>query len=111
MVGTTKRCLRKVLGRLQPSDEKLATTLVNIEAALNSRPTIQNTEDGLTPAHFLCGERLTALQSGKETQMEINLTKSHEKTQKMADDFWKRWEKEYVLELRNLHEDPHPKKR
>jgi hypothetical protein len=66
MVGTTKRCLRKVLGRTQATDEELATTLVNIEAALNSRPVTQDTEDALTPAHFLCGERLTAVPSGIE---------------------------------------------
>jgi hypothetical protein len=29
----------------------------------------------------------------------------------MADDFWKRWEKENLLELRNLHEFSQPKKR
>jgi hypothetical protein len=36
--------------------------------------------------------------------MERNLTKAHRRTQIMADDFWKRWVKEYTLELRNLHE-------
>ena len=53
MVGTTKRCLRKVLEQSQATDEELATTLVNIEAALNSRPITQDTEDAITPAHFL----------------------------------------------------------
>jgi hypothetical protein len=43
--------------------------------------------------------------------MERNLTKAHKRTQKMADDFWKRWEKEYVLELRKLHEVSQPKER
>jgi hypothetical protein len=105
MVGTTKRCLRKVLGRSQATDEELATTFVNIEAALNSRPITQTTEDALTPVHFICGERPTALPSGTEPQIERILTKAHQRTQKLADDFWKRWEKEYVLELRNFHED------
>ena len=111
MVGTTKRCLRKVLGRSQATDEELATTLVNIEAALNSRPITQDTDDALTPAHFLCGERLTALPSGTEPQIERNLTKAHQRTQKLADDFWKRWEKEYLLDLRNFHEVSQPNKR
>jgi hypothetical protein len=82
-----------VLGWSQATDEELSTTLVNIEAALNSRPVTQNTEDALTPAQFLCGERLTALPSGKEPQMERNLSKAQQMTQKLADDFWKRWEK------------------
>jgi hypothetical protein len=81
MVGTTKICLRKVLGRFQTSDEKLANTLVNIEAALNSRPITQDTEEALTPAHFLCGERLTALHSGTEPQKDRNFTKAHQRTQ------------------------------
>jgi hypothetical protein len=54
----------------------LATTLVNIEAALNSRPITQNTEDALTTAHFLCGEILTALPSGTGPQIEKNLRKA-----------------------------------
>jgi len=108
MVGTTKRCLRKVLGRSQATDEELATAVVNIEAALNSRPITQDTEDALTPAHFLCGAKLTALPSGIEPQTEGNLTKTHQRTRKMADDFWRR-EKEYLLQLRNFHEISQPK--
>jgi hypothetical protein len=68
MIGTTKRCLRKVLGRLQGTDEELASTLVSIEAALNSRPIIQDVEDALTRAHFLCGAKLTTLPSTTEPQ-------------------------------------------
>jgi hypothetical protein len=79
MVGTIKRCLRKVLGQSQATDEELATTLVNIEAALNSRPITQD-EDALTPAHFLCGKKLTALPSGTEPQTDGNLTKTHKRT-------------------------------
>jgi hypothetical protein len=52
MVGTTKRCIRRVLGQSQATDEQLATNLVNIEAALNSRPITQD-EDAVALAHFL----------------------------------------------------------
>jgi hypothetical protein len=38
-------------------------------------PITQDIENALTPAHFLCGERLTALLSGTEPQMG---KKSHE---------------------------------
>ena len=108
MVGTKKRFLRKVLGRSQATDEELATSLVNIEAALNSRPITQNTEDALTPAHFLCSEKLTAVLSGTEPKMERNLTKAHHRTKKLEDDFWKCWE--YLLELRKFHEVSQPNK-
>jgi hypothetical protein len=97
MVGTTKRCLRKVLGRSQATNEELATILVSIEAALNSRPITQDIEDALTPAHFLCGAKLTTLPSTIEPQMEDNPSKTHQRTKRMADDFWRRWEKEYLM--------------
>jgi len=111
MIGTTKRCLRKVLGRSQATDEELATTLVSIEAALNSRPITQDTEDALTPAHFLCGAKLTTLPSTTEPQRECNLKKTHQRTKRMADDFWRRWEKEYLMELRSFHLISQPKGR
>jgi hypothetical protein len=34
MVGTTKRCLRKVLGKTLATEEELGTILINIEAVL-----------------------------------------------------------------------------
>jgi hypothetical protein len=90
MIGTTKRCLRKVLGRFQVSEEGLNTTLVAVEAAINSRPIVQAEDEAgaLTPAHFLIGERLTAIPSGPEH----------------ADDFWRQWQREYLTTLRSFHE-------
>ena len=111
MIGNTKRCLRKALGQSQATDEELATTLVSIEAALNSRPITQDTEDALTPAHFLCGAKLTTLPSTTEPQTEGNLKKTHQRTKRMADDFWRRWEKEYLMELRSFHVISQPKGR
>jgi hypothetical protein len=68
MVATTKRCLRKVLGRSQVDTEGLQIILVGIETALNSRPITQDDEnETLTPAHFLTGGRLTTIPQGPET--------------------------------------------
>ena len=67
MVGTTKSCIRKVLGKRQVNDEKLNTILTNIEAAINSRLLTQ--DDGpetLTPAHFLHGGRLNTIPTGPD---------------------------------------------
>ena len=72
-----KRCLRKVLGRFQVSEEGLNTVLVTIEAAINSRPIVQG-EDGsgaLTPAHFLVWKRLTVIPTGAEPETNGSLTK------------------------------------
>jgi hypothetical protein len=53
------------LGRFQVSEEGLNTILVAIEAAINSRPIVKAEDEAgaLTPAHFLIGERLTAIPS------------------------------------------------
>jgi hypothetical protein len=106
MIGTTKRCLRKVLGRFQVAEEGLNTTLVAIEAAINSRPIAQAEDEAgaLTPAHFLTGERLTVIPSGPEPGTNGNLTKEFRMRQKHADDFWRRWQKEYLTTLRSFHE-------
>jgi len=87
MIGTTKRCLRKILGQSQATDEELDATLVSIEAALNSRSITQDTEDALTPAHFLCGAKLTTLSSTTEPQTEGNLKKTHQRTKEWPTTF------------------------
>jgi len=102
MIDTTKRCLRKVLARSQATDEELATTLVRIEAALNSKPITQDTDDGLTPAHYPCGAKLPTLPSTTEAQREGNFKKTHQRSKRMADDFWRRGEEEYFMELRSF---------
>jgi len=103
MIGTTKRCLRKVLGKTLATDKELSTTLTNVEAVLNSRPITQDAEDALTPAYFLCGAKLTALPSTIMPTGNENLKKTHQRTTKMANDFWRRWEKEYLMELKSFH--------
>jgi len=82
-----KKMHTKCVGRSQSTDEVLATILVNIKAALNSRPIIQNTEEALSPAHFLSGEKRKAIISGTEPQIERNPAKAHQWTQKLSNDF------------------------
>ena len=109
MIGTTKSCLRKVLGKTLATDEELNTTLINVEAVLNSRHITQDAEDALTPAHFLCGAKLTALPSTMMPTSNENLKRIHQRTTKMANDFWRRWENEYLMELKSFHVLSQPK--
>ena len=93
MVGTMKR-LRKVLGQSRLTEEQLNTTLVSIEAAVNSRPITQGDDStALTTAHFLIGEGLTTIPIGAEPIVKPNLAKELQIKQKLSDDFWKRWTK------------------
>ena len=77
MVATTKRCLRKVLGRAQVDEGELQAILVGIEATLNSRVNIQTYDNEiLTPAHLLTGGKLTTIPLGPEPVRTENLTRS-----------------------------------
>ena len=77
MVGTVKRCLRKVLGSGRLTYE-LQPILVEIEATLNSRPIIYEYDEVgyefLTPAHLIYGRRLTILPE-VTSEEDINDTK------------------------------------
>jgi hypothetical protein len=112
MVGSTKQCLRKVLGHSTIYEEGLRTFLISIEAALNSRPLTQDedNDDVLTPAHFLVEERLTALPTGPEPPRGVPASEFRLR-QQLADDFWKRWSKEYLVQLRSFHQVRRPRGR
>jgi len=83
--------------------EQLNTTLLSIEAEVNSRPLTQDEgSTAVTPAHFLIGEGFTKLPKGPEPTARQSLAKELNLKQKLGDDFWKRWKKDYLLELRSL---------
>jgi hypothetical protein len=103
-----KRCLKKVLGWSRIAEEQMTTTLVRTEAAVNSRPITQGENSAaLTPAQFLI-RGLATLPTGEEPTARQNLAKELSLKQKLSDDFWKYWKKQYMLELRNFHEIQSP---
>lgn len=59
LIGTAKRCLRKVLGNARLNADEMLTVLMELEATLNSRPlTYDYDELGaemLTPSHLILG--------------------------------------------------------
>ena len=65
MIRSTKRCLRKVVGRAKFSYDEMHTAIVEIEAIVNSRPLAyihpDDLEQALTPSHLLVGRRLLSL--------------------------------------------------
>jgi len=98
----------KYWGSQDSAKNRLNTTLISIEAAVNSRPITQGEDSAaLTPAHFLIGEGLTTIPTGPEPTASQSLAKELRLKQKLSDDFWK-WTKEYLLELRNFHEVQRP---
>ena len=63
LIGLTKSCLKKILGRAHINLLTLQTLAVEIEATLNDRPLTYVSSDPvpLTPADLLYGRRLTSL--------------------------------------------------
>ena len=65
MVRSTKRCLCKMVGRANFTQDELLTAVVEIEAVINSRPisyvSSADFEEPLTPSHLVVGRRLLNL--------------------------------------------------
>ena len=117
LVCSTKRCLRKMIGKTKLRHDKLLTLLVEeVEAIVNSRPLTfvspNDLEELLTPSHVLTGRRLLSLPDNRDYEQETDktFTTSSETLNKrmvlmnrLLQLFWKRWRSEYLLELCKAH--------
>ena len=115
MVRMTKRCLRKMIGRAKLTFEELSTIVIEVEGVINSRPLTYLSPDDfdqpLTPAHLLCGRRLLSLPDTiycKDIEDAYEMTPKHMTKRltylnRILNDFWKRWQTEYLSELRDAH--------
>ena len=124
LIKSTKRCLRKVVGTARLSYDEMHTAVVEIEAIINSRPLSYIHSDDLelplTPSHLLVGRRLLSLPDHLtylELEDDGDFELSTESLQRRAkhlssilNHFWKRWSREYLLELRDAHRQRGPKK-
>ena len=117
LVRSTKRCLRKLIGRAQLSFDELVTTLAEIESVINSRPltyvSAGDMEEPLTPSHLIVGRRILSLPDhlshlddiGDE-EFALNpaqLTRRMKHLANILNHFWDRWRSEYLSELREVH--------
>ena len=117
MVRSTKRCLRKAIGSRRLTYEELNTVLVEVEAVLNSRPITyvyeNDVEEPLTPSHLFCGRRLLSRDhDGGDVEVpddesfdithEAAVTQMKKETA-VVEHFWRRWHKEYLVDLRESH--------
>ena len=117
MVKSTKRCLRKIVGQARFSFDEMHTALVEIEGIINSRPisylSSDDVEEPLTPSHLLVGRRILNLPDhlnyhaeDGDDEFEITdetLQRRAKHLSSVLNHFWKRWSKEYLLELRDAH--------
>ncbi|XP_055589930.1 uncharacterized protein LOC129742106 [Uranotaenia lowii] len=103
-VKSVKSSLKKVIGLRQLSFEDFTTLLVQISAALNSRPLTPLTDDpsdidALTPAHFLIGSRMTDLPDKDIRHVPTNRLTHYQQRQQLFQHYWHRWSREYLTEL------------
>ena len=105
VIRSTKRCLRKVVGRAKFSYDEMHTAIVEIEAIINSRPLAylhpDDLEQPLTPSHLLVGRRLlslpdhlTYLEPEDDEDFEL-ATEAFQRRAKhlnsVLNHFWRRW--------------------
>ncbi|CAK1584895.1 unnamed protein product [Parnassius mnemosyne] len=103
-VKCIKYHLVRVLGNCNVTYEELNTTLIQIEAILNSRPLTPlstNPEDllPLTPGHFLIGRPLTSLPTPDYKDHSVSSLTRFQRIEQLRQHFWARWSKEYISEL------------
>ena len=116
MIRSTKRCLKKVIGRAKLDYDELITVVTEVEMIINSRPlsyvTADDLEEPLTPAHLLMGKRTMSLPDslccGQDLDDDIQvsvpvLNKRMRHLNSILNHFWGRWRGEYLLELREAH--------
>ena len=117
MVRSTKRCLKKLIGRSHISLDELTTALAEIEAVLNSRPlsyvSSEDLDEPITPSHLVLGRRLLSLPDNLDylcdpDDEEFTLDKNQVTSRvrhlnSLLNHFWKRWRTEYLSCLREVH--------
>ena len=112
MVKSAKRCLKKVIGKQLLYDE-LLTLVIEVEAVLNSRPlsyiSTEDLEEPLTPSHLMTGHRILSLpdptipEEPDYNPSPKDLTRRMEHLIQACANFWRRWKREYLQELREHH--------
>ncbi|GBO22435.1 hypothetical protein AVEN_81875-1 [Araneus ventricosus] len=89
---------------IKPRRGRQKSTLIVIEACLNSRPLCPISEDPseqsvLTPGHFIIGTALTTRPEENLLDEKISSLKRWKLTQQLFQSFWKRWSSEYITSL------------
>ena len=110
LVKSVKFSLKKCIRNARLNYDELSTVLVEVEAALNSRPltyVFDEMEEPLTPSHLIVGRRILSVPSKSSSdevgQTEETLTRRAKFLQRILDHFWNRWRSEYLTQLREYH--------
>ena len=94
--------------------KELTTVTSEVEAVVNSQPLTyiygDEVEEVLTPSYLYCGRRLLDEQNNEsldeditEINTEENSAKRWRHMNKIIERFWRKWQKEYLINLRESH--------
>ena len=117
LVGMVKKCLRKSLGKVTLTLSQLQTVVKEVEAVLNTRPLTYVDDDvnnfvSLTPAHLNGMSASTGVPEMDKPEQDINygqlssrdaLLSRWKSGQEHLNHFWRLWEQDYLLSLREAH--------
>lgn len=100
-VKSMKHHLKRAIGEAALTFEELATTLYQIEAAVNSRPlcpmsTDTNDTEALTPSHFLMNSAATIVPDENLSEAKLNWLSRWQLVQRIHQQFWQKWQNEYL---------------
>lgn len=103
-IKAAKYHVKRVMGNSHLSFEELGTLFAQVEAVLNSRPLcpMSSSPDdflSLSPGHFLIGRPLNALPTPVQDDWNTTHRNRYARLEQIRQDFWKRWQKEYISEL------------
>ena len=103
-IRTVRRILFTIMTEQVPTSEMLTTLLVVAEGIINNRPLTPASDDPtdlepLTSDHLLI-HRPARVPPGLFSKEDLHCRKKWHQVQYLADVFWKRWTKEYLLTLR-----------
>ena len=110
LVGSTKRCLKKVLGNARLSYDEMHTMLVEVECTLNARPLTYVYNDVelevITPSHLLHGRNIKSFPDyplEDEDYKDIDVGARYRYLTTKLAHYWSRWRNEYLVNLREQH--------
>ncbi|XP_065062391.1 uncharacterized protein LOC135689168 [Rhopilema esculentum] len=116
LIRGIKSCLKKNLSKAKLSYDEIQTIIIQIESVLNSRPLTylysSELEEPLTPSHLVIGRRLLSLPERYfEEDIDYNETadvarKREQHVARVFQHYWRRWKKEYLIDLREYHKVP-----
>lgn len=97
-IRTTRKILTALLKEQVLSDEALMTLMCELESIINGRPITKVSDDpkALTPNHLLLLRSESGLPPGIFRKEDAFSPRRWRQVQYLADQFWKRWSREYI---------------